>query len=170
MDANNHLHDNQAHSLPAAIRCDDDQHDTLIYGNVLYKNHGFSAGIASKGTGERTNLRRPSTAAPDLPDNEVMDGARTDMCIEDLKRLGNSSQPFMLAMGYIRPHLAFVAPKKYWDMYDPEKLPVPEDQQTPIGALLYSMHNNSELNCTTHNESEVGNSQPDNLKQCRPTR
>ena len=93
----------------------------------------------------KNNLRRPSTAAPDLPDNEVMDGARTDMCIEDLKRLGNSSQPFMLAMGYIRPHLAFVAPKKYWDMYDPARLPVLEDQQTPIGAPPYSMHNNSEL-------------------------
>lgn len=51
----NYLHDNQAHSLPAAIRCDDDQHDTLIYGNVLYKNHGFSAGIASKGVNDILN-------------------------------------------------------------------------------------------------------------------
>ncbi|MCP4197573.1 MAG: right-handed parallel beta-helix repeat-containing protein, partial [Proteobacteria bacterium] len=51
----NYLHDNQAHSLPAAIRCDDDQHDTLIYGNVLYKNHGFSAGIASKGVNDIIN-------------------------------------------------------------------------------------------------------------------
>ncbi|TWT75032.1 right-handed parallel beta-helix repeat-containing protein [Allorhodopirellula solitaria] len=51
----NFLHDNQAHSLPAAIRCDDDQHDTLIYGNVLYKNRGFSAGIASKGVNDIIN-------------------------------------------------------------------------------------------------------------------
>ncbi|NND97620.1 MAG: sulfatase-like hydrolase/transferase, partial [Pirellulaceae bacterium] len=93
----------------------------------------------------KNNLRNPSTAAPDLPDNKLMDGARTDMCIEDLKRLGSSAQPFMLAMGYIRPHLAFVAPKKYWDIYDPEKLPVLTDQQTPIGAPPYSLHNNSEL-------------------------
>ncbi|QEG25171.1 sulfatase-like hydrolase/transferase [Mariniblastus fucicola] len=93
----------------------------------------------------KNNLRRPSTSAPDLPDNQVLDGARTDQCIEDLKRLGKSSQPFMLAMGYVRPHLAFIAPKKYWDMYDPEQLPVPVDQHTPIGAPQYSMHNNSEL-------------------------
>ncbi|TWU07404.1 right-handed parallel beta-helix repeat-containing protein [Allorhodopirellula heiligendammensis] len=51
----NFVHDNQAHSLPAAIRCDDDQHDTLIYGNVLYKNRGFSAGIASKGINDVIN-------------------------------------------------------------------------------------------------------------------
>ena len=37
----NYLHDNLAHSLPAAIRCDDDQHETLIYGNVLYNNAAF---------------------------------------------------------------------------------------------------------------------------------
>jgi hypothetical protein len=51
----NYLHDNLAHSLPAAIRCDDDQHDTLIYGNVLYNNHGFAAGIASKGVNDIIN-------------------------------------------------------------------------------------------------------------------
>ncbi len=51
----NYLHDNVAHSLPAAIRCDDDQHDTLIYGNILYNNGGFSAGIASKGINDIVN-------------------------------------------------------------------------------------------------------------------
>lgn len=51
----NYLHDNLAHSLPAAIRCDDDQHETFIYGNVLYNNGGFAAGIASKGVNDIVN-------------------------------------------------------------------------------------------------------------------
>ena len=51
----NYLHHNQAPSLPAAIRCDDDQHETLIYGNVLYKNRGHAAGIASKGVNDIIN-------------------------------------------------------------------------------------------------------------------
>ena len=51
----NYVHDNRAHSLPAAIRCDDDQHETLIYGNVLYNNGGFAAGIASKGVNDIIN-------------------------------------------------------------------------------------------------------------------
>jgi len=51
----NYVHDNRAHSLPAPIRCDDDQHETLIYGNVLYNNRGFSAGIASKGVNDIIN-------------------------------------------------------------------------------------------------------------------
>ncbi|WP_246151533.1 right-handed parallel beta-helix repeat-containing protein [Rubripirellula reticaptiva] len=51
----NYVHDNNANSLPAPIRCDDDQHDALIYGNVLYNNGGFSAGIASKGVNDIVN-------------------------------------------------------------------------------------------------------------------
>ncbi|QDV41147.1 hypothetical protein Enr13x_09850 [Stieleria neptunia] len=51
----NYLHDNQSHSLPAAIRCDDDQHETLIYGNVLYRNGGHAAAIASKGVNDIIN-------------------------------------------------------------------------------------------------------------------
>jgi len=51
----NYLHNNQSHSLPAAIRCDDDQHETLIHGNVLYENGGHAAGIASKGVNDIVN-------------------------------------------------------------------------------------------------------------------
>ncbi len=51
----NYLTDNLAHTLPAAIRCDDDQHETLIYGNVLYNNYGRAAGIVSKGVNDIIN-------------------------------------------------------------------------------------------------------------------
>lgn len=93
----------------------------------------------------KSNLRPPSTAAPELADNEVLDGARTDMAIEDLRRLGKEKEPFFLAMGYIRPHLAWVAPKKYWDMHDPAKLPVLNDQVITPDTPSYALHNNSEL-------------------------
>lgn len=51
----NYLHDNLEHSMPAPIRCDDDQHETLIYGNVIYNNYAFAAGIASKGVNDIIN-------------------------------------------------------------------------------------------------------------------
>lgn len=98
-----------------------------------------------KGDWRKNNLRGPSTGAPDLPDNKVLDGARTDMAIEDLRRLGKSDQPFFLAMGFIRPHLSFVAPKKYWDMHDPSQLVVPTDQVVTAGTPKYALSNNSEL-------------------------
>ena len=51
----NYLHDNLEHSMPAPIRCDDEQHETLIFGNVLYNNYAFAAGIASKGVNDIIN-------------------------------------------------------------------------------------------------------------------
>ncbi|MGB7323855.1 MAG: sulfatase [Rubripirellula sp.] len=92
----------------------------------------------------KNNLRGPSTAAPDLDDSEVLDGARTDMAIEDLRRLGEQSEPFFLAMGYIRPHLAWVAPKKYWDMHDPAKLPVLRGERITPNTPPYALQNNHE--------------------------
>ena len=93
----------------------------------------------------KKSLRPPCTAAPDLPDSEVRDGAQTDMAIEDLRRLSKADKPFFLAMGYIRPHLAWVAPKKYWDMHDPSKLPVMLDEKINDSTPKYALHNNSEF-------------------------
>ncbi|MEM8911779.1 MAG: sulfatase [Planctomycetota bacterium] len=98
-----------------------------------------------KGDWRKNNLRGPATAAPDLPDDQLLDGARTAMCINDMRRLAKTDKPFFLAMGYIRPHLAFVAPKRYWDLYDPSHLPVLIDQRVPDDSPRYGMHNNSEF-------------------------
>ena len=59
-----YLHDNRADTLPASIRCDDDQHDTLIYGNVLYHNYGRAAGIVSKGVNDIINNFIVAPAVP----------------------------------------------------------------------------------------------------------
>ncbi|MDQ8189844.1 sulfatase [Roseibacillus persicicus] len=93
----------------------------------------------------KKSLRPPSTGAPELPDDKLLDGARTLMAIDDLRRLGQAPEPFFLAMGYIRPHLAWVAPKKYWDLYEPATLPVLTDETITPDTPAYALHNNSEL-------------------------
>ncbi|GAH81872.1 unnamed protein product, partial [marine sediment metagenome] len=54
----------------------------------------------------------------EAPDDAFYDGAQTNLALETLKRIKHKKQPFFLALGYYRPHLPFVAPKKYWDLYD----------------------------------------------------
>jgi iduronate 2-sulfatase len=54
-------------------------------------------------------------------------------------------EPFYLGLGYFRPHLPFAAPKKYWNMYDPEKIPLAPNPNVPEGSPLYSMNSMYEL-------------------------
>ncbi len=53
-----------------------------------------------------------STENSDAPDNAFYDGAQTDLALETLKRLKDKNEPFFFALGYYRPHLPCVAPKK----------------------------------------------------------
>jgi iduronate 2-sulfatase len=45
----------------------------------------------------------------------------------------------------LKPHLPFVAPKKYWDLYDPNTIPVPTTDKLPAGSPEFAGHTNSEL-------------------------
>lgn len=62
----------------------------------------------------------------DVADNEYSDGKTADKAITDLQRLKAEGKPFFLAVGILKPHLPFNAPKKYWDMYDKSKISLPE--------------------------------------------
>lgn len=93
----------------------------------------------------KNNLRGPATASPVIEDERLVDGARATMTIEDLRRLGKGDKPFFLAMGFIRPHLAWIAPKKYWDLYDADELPVITDGQVTPDTPPYALSNSYEL-------------------------
>lgn len=97
------------------------------------------------GDWRKGRLRGPATAAPDVADNQLIDGRHTDMALEDLDRLAQTDEPFFLAVGYIRPHLAWIAPKKYWDQIDPAKLPVITDGQVIPATPPYALSDSYEL-------------------------
>jgi len=72
--------------------------------------------------------------SPDVPDNAYGDGKTAEKTITDLRRLKASGKPFFLACGFIRPHLPFYAPKKYWDLYEREKIQIATNRQHPEAA------------------------------------
>jgi iduronate 2-sulfatase len=109
------------------------------------------------GDWRKNNLRGPATAAPEIEDNLLVDGARTDLTIEDLRRLGKGQKPFFLAMGYIRPHLAWIAPKKYWDLHDPDKLPVMTGGKVTPHTPPYALSNSYEM---THYMDQINFPKP----------
>jgi len=62
-----------------------------------------------------------------------------------LERLAKLEQPFFFGLGYIRPHLPFNAPKKYWDLYKPEEIELPENYFMPKNAPKDAWFNFPEL-------------------------
>ncbi len=89
--------------------------------------------------------RGPAFEAFDGPDNALHDGALADMAIEALEQVKSKEQPFFLAVGFIKPHLPFVAPKKYWDLYDPQRIPMAPNRFLPKDAPDYALLERNEL-------------------------
>ncbi len=75
----------------------------------------------------------------DVPDDTYGDGKIATETIARLRAAkANAGQPFFLAVGFLKPHLPFCAPRKYWDMYDPAKLPMPDRDTPPDGAPKFA--------------------------------
>jgi iduronate 2-sulfatase len=72
---------------------------------------------------ERRQGMGPAYEAPDVDDNAYPDGVIAARAIGELQRLAGrkDNTPFFLAVGFMKPHLPFNAPKRYWDLYDPEE-------------------------------------------------
>ncbi len=81
----------------------------------------------------------------DAPDEAFYDCAQTDLALEKLAELKGLEQPFFLALGYYRPHLPFVAPKRYWDLYDRDTLPLAPNPFLPKDSPHMAMNTMYEL-------------------------
>lgn len=86
-----------------------------------------------------------STECAEAPDNALYDGAQTELALETLKRIKNKNQPFYMALGYYRPHLPFVAPKKYWDLYERDKISMANNPFLPKNSPIMAMNSAYEL-------------------------
>ncbi len=92
-----------------------------------------------------SKVRGLPTEAPDVPDAELNDGWTANRAIEILNDRKGKAEPFFLAVGFAKPHLPFVAPKRYWDLYDASKLPVGAPARPPEGAPPYAPQFGGEL-------------------------
>jgi len=90
-------------------------------------------------------VKANATEIADVDDDAYYDGAQTTRAIEILQELKNENKPFFLSVGYYRPHLPFNAPKKYWDMYNRDEIPLAGNQFPPKGSPDYAIHGDAEL-------------------------
>ena len=76
-------------------------------------------------------MRGPFCESADVPDTAYDDGKLANRAIRDLKRMKEAGKPFFLACGFWKPHLPFNAPKKYWDLYQREKIQLASNPYRP---------------------------------------
>jgi iduronate 2-sulfatase len=112
------------------------QDDTIIdpaTGTVLFRKQ------------VRPKLRGPATQSPDVADDGLHDGQTAEKAVAALEQLKARNQPFFLAVGFIKPHLPFIAPKKYYDMYPLEKIQLAPNPQPPKDVPEIALTDSGEL-------------------------
>ena len=78
-------------------------------------------------------------------DTAYKDGKIAERSIRDLRKLKEEETPFFLAVGFLKPHLPFNAPAKYWDFYDSTKIALPDNYLQPETTPKEAFHNFGEL-------------------------
>jgi arylsulfatase A-like enzyme len=114
---------------------------------------GKQKGASKKKAGAAQNARRrqargprgPAFESADVPDDTYRDGKIATLAVETLKELSQKQEPFFLAVGFSKPHLPFIAPKKYWDLYDPAKIELAPNEFRPHDAPEYAIQPGGEL-------------------------
>ncbi len=81
----------------------------------------------------------------DVHDSAYFDGRIAQKAIHDLNELKKGNNPFFLAVGFVKPHLPFNAPAKYWEMYDSTQISLPANYLQPETTPRQAFHNFGEL-------------------------
>lgn len=109
---------------------------------------GWNAFFAYANGENRQSLQRQVKPyeAGNVDDNGYPDGLTAELAVAKLQALKNQDKPFFLGVGFFKPHLPFNAPKKYWDMYDRDKISTASNPFIPKGTTMASLHDSGELN------------------------
>ncbi len=133
----------EPHWYPSGQKVDT---DLTNYQKRIVQNVGGGVREYSPGNQPKTvGAKGPAYEVSAKSDDELPDGFTAAEAVKRLHDLKNKNQPFFLAVGFLKPHLPFVAPKKYWDLYNPDKIPLPFTDKLPDGAPEFVGHNNGEL-------------------------
>ena len=86
-----------------------------------------------------------SYEAVPVADSLTADGEVVRRTISYLRKFAKEDKPFFMATGFYKPHLPFVAPQKYWDLYPIENIELPKYRKAPEGAPKFATQPSWEL-------------------------
>ena len=102
------------------------------------------------------NELRPSTECIEAPDEAYAAGLYTIEGLKKIDQIRELGKPFFVGVGYQKPHLPFVAPKKYWDLYDREKIELSQFQELSEGTPEFAYHSFGELRAYSDIPNDIG--------------
>lgn len=146
----------------------DNGYETISYGKIYHHSDDFQQHWSEKDKGQiQSDFQDPKSIErvnnaekgeygnknltyeyPDVDDYAYNDGKITQNAIHKLKVLKEDDQPFFMAIGYVSPHLPFIQPKKYWDMYDHDSIQLADNSYQPENSpfiAIEAQHNSAEL-------------------------
>ena len=146
----------------------DNGYETISYGKIYHHSDDFQQHWSEKDKGQiQSDFQDPKSIErvnnaekgeygnknltyeyPDVDDYAYNDGKITQNAIYKLKVLKEDDQPFFMAIGYVSPHLPFIQPKKYWDMYDHDSIQLADNSYQPENSpfiAIEAQHNSAEL-------------------------
>ncbi|MCX6171524.1 MAG: sulfatase [Flavobacterium sp.] len=94
---------------------------------------------------DEEDARGPAFESLDLPDNAYDDGVSALIAEKQIIKLTKANKPFFMAVGFRKPHLPFVSPKKYWDLYKREDMPIAEFQEHAANSKDFPYQNSGEV-------------------------
>ena len=121
--------------------------DAASWSTESYKPKGRNYQLADnqKAVNSKDGTKAAAFESADAPEELYNDWNIAQAAIEAMTEKSKSDQPWLMAVGFLKPHLPFVSPKKYWDLYDPNKIELAAYQQAPDGAPAYAPQNSGEL-------------------------
>lgn len=87
----------------------------------------------------------PVTECVDVPDDTYEDGYNTNAAIATMKQMVKMDKPWFLGLGFKKPHLDWIAPKKYWDLYDRKSIPLATHTERPIDGASMGLSESMEV-------------------------
>jgi arylsulfatase A-like enzyme/GH35 family endo-1,4-beta-xylanase len=130
---------------------DDPPSWSLPYVKASSGSVGSSQAAWAHDTGTTVKRAAESVDAPDanFPDGEI--------CTEGLgllDSLATGNKPFFLGVGFKKPHLPFLAPKQYWDLYQRDDFTVHPHQTGILNQTAYTFNNVTELRDNYYMETD----------------
>ena len=100
---------------------------------------------ANQAMDQAKGKRGPAFERAEVSDTAYYDGKMARRAIKKLRDMSGRQEPFFMALGFVKPHLPFNAPAKYWDLYSKDNIKLPTYMKYPEAAPREAHYNYHEL-------------------------